>query len=71
MIDQVVAELVEMRVGLDLTQADVAREMGTVQSHVSNIERLATEPKLSTLVKYAHVLGLLIEVSVVEPPEED
>ena len=40
-----------------LTQADIAERMGTTQSAVSDLERTAVDPRISTLQRYARAVG--------------
>lgn len=48
---------------LGLTQASVAHTMGTTQSAVSDLEAGGTDPRLSTLQRYARALGLRLAVT--------
>lgn len=48
-----VSQLTERRKQLKLSQADVAKAMGRSQSAVSDIETMSTDPRLSTLRRYA------------------
>jgi transcriptional regulator with XRE-family HTH domain len=45
------------RNALDLTQEDVAGELGVTHQHISRIERDEAVPSLDTLIKLARVLG--------------
>lgn len=58
------AHCVQLRKDAGLTQADVARAMGTTQSAVSELEAGAADPRLRTLQRYARAVGARIEVSV-------
>jgi DNA-binding XRE family transcriptional regulator len=68
--------LVTERGERQVSQADVAARMGTTQSAVSDLERGATDPRLSTLQRYARAIGCAlhiavrtpIDVEVAEPP---
>jgi transcriptional regulator with XRE-family HTH domain len=42
---------------LNLTQEDIARELGVTHQHISRIERDQAEPSLDLLAKLARVLG--------------
>ena len=55
------ADLVRHRRDLDLSQEEVARRMGVSQPTVSEFERYDNDPKLSTIRRYAHAVGLLID----------
>ncbi len=56
-----VRQLVEQRKKLGLSQADVARAMGRSQSVVSDIETMSTDPRLSTLRRYAAAMGVAVK----------
>lgn len=47
-----------------LTQEEIARRLNTKKSAISRIENHAEDIKLSTLEKFASVLGRKIEVSI-------
>lgn len=57
--------LVQVRYDKGLTQADIARRMGISQVQMSRMENRSFDPRLSTLGRYAHALGVRI-VHVVE-----
>lgn len=52
--------LVRLRRDLGLTQQDVAERLGIRQATVAAFERYDNDPKLSTIRRYAQVVGLLI-----------
>lgn len=54
--------LIKARAKAGLTQAAVAKRMGTTQSVVARIESGRTPPNLKTLEKYAHAVGRRIEL---------
>jgi DNA-binding XRE family transcriptional regulator len=58
-------ELVRARTKARMTQAQVARRMGTTQSVVARIESGQNVPNLKTLEKYARAVGRRIEVKLV------
>jgi DNA-binding XRE family transcriptional regulator len=58
------AGCVRLRKAAGLTQAEVARAMGTTQSAVSDLEAGAADPRLGTLQRYARAVGAHLEVSV-------
>ena len=45
-----------------ISQKEVAARMGTTQSAVSDLERGATDPRLSTLQRYARAMGCQIHI---------
>lgn len=57
-------EFLKMRAAAGLTQAEVARRMGTTQSAVARLEsgRGNRSPSLATLRKYAKALGYQLEL---------
>jgi DNA-binding XRE family transcriptional regulator len=57
----ILKELVEAREQAGLTQADVARSMGTSQPAVARLERGESDPRLSTVERYADVVGWRLE----------
>lgn len=56
-----VADLEERRIGLGLTQTDVAARMGTSQSAVARLESGDADVRLSTIERYAAALGHELE----------
>ena len=54
---ELAGELVARRVGLGLSQTEVAARMGTSQSAVARLESGDADVKLSTLERYAAALG--------------
>jgi predicted transcriptional regulator len=51
-------------------QVDVAKAMGVGQPSVSELERGETNPRLDTLQRYAHAIGVSIEFKVVDDGDE-
>src|SRR4051794_36635076 len=49
--------LIRKRTTAGMTQATVAKGMGTTQSAVSDLEAGSTDPRLSTLQRYARAIG--------------
>ncbi|GIG63662.1 hypothetical protein Lfu02_80340 [Longispora fulva] len=49
-----------------LSQAEIAQQMGTTQSAVSDMERGVVEPRLSTLLKYARILACRLGLELSE-----
>jgi ribosome-binding protein aMBF1 (putative translation factor) len=56
--------LVACRGQRGISQSEVAARMGTTQSAVSDLERGATDPRLSTLQRYARSLGYRLSVQL-------
>ncbi|MFE9232010.1 helix-turn-helix domain-containing protein [Cellulosimicrobium funkei] len=61
---QLIEELRNLRIQLKIPQRTVAARMGRHQSVVSNIERLGSDPRWSSLRRYATALGAVIEYDV-------
>lgn len=59
--------LVRERIRQGLTQADLAARMGVSQSAVARIESGDRDPRLATLGRYAHALGVLVRHEVIPP----
>jgi DNA-binding XRE family transcriptional regulator len=57
--------LITARAKAGLTQAQVARRMGTTQSVVARIESGRNPPNLKTLDKYARAVGRRIQLKLV------
>jgi DNA-binding XRE family transcriptional regulator len=56
-----VKALAQARERAGLTQAEVARRMGTTQPAVARLERGEADPRLSTIERYAEVVGWRLE----------
>lgn len=56
--------MIDRRLKACLTQDEVARSMGTTQSAVSELEGGGTDPRLSTLQRYARAVGCQVSVHV-------
>jgi transcriptional regulator with XRE-family HTH domain len=71
-IDELMAALVARREELRLTQVEVARRMQVSQAFISNIEN-ARDLKVSTVMRYARALGVLVDITVTlaPPPAPD
>jgi transcriptional regulator with XRE-family HTH domain len=50
------------RTSLKLTQAEVAKRMGTTQSAVSDLESGRAEPMVGTMQRYAAAVGLRLRM---------
>ena len=68
--DEVVAALAERRVRLGLSQTVVAARMGTSQSAVARLEAGRSDPRLSTLERYAAALDTSVSYAVADGPSE-
>ena len=54
---ELIDDLVELRLNRGLTQADVAKSMGTSASAVNHYEHHRREPGLLVLMRYANAVG--------------
>jgi predicted transcriptional regulator len=61
----VVGEMVEARHEAGLTQAEIARRMGTTQSVIARLETARHMPTFDMLTRYAAAVGKRVEVRVV------
>ena len=59
--------LVKARTGAKLSQAELAKRIGTTQSAIARLEGGGVSPSLSTLRRYAEATGTRLEVSLVAP----
>lgn len=59
-------DLVETRKQRKLTQQQVADLLGVEQATISSFEDINNDPKLSTIVRYAHAVGATIAYNIVE-----
>jgi DNA-binding XRE family transcriptional regulator len=57
-------KLIEMRISKGITQAEIAKRMGTNKSNISRLEcgENVSFPKLTTISKYAHALGYKVNL---------
>ena len=57
-------KLIQMRISKGLTQAEIAKKMGTNKSNISRLEcgENVSFPTLATIAKYANALGYKIKV---------
>lgn len=62
-------EVLKARAAAGLTQAEVARRIGTTQSAIARLESCSSKhsPSIATLQKYASALGCRLEVRLVKP----
>lgn len=61
----VIEALVRARTAADLSQAELARRIGTTQSAIARLEGGGVSPSLSTLRKYAEATGTRLEIKLV------
>jgi transcriptional regulator with XRE-family HTH domain len=69
-LNSLVDELVALRKYLGLSQTDVAREMGVKQPTVSGFENEGSDPRISTLQRYARAVDGKIEFRLVSNCED-
>ena len=62
---QLVEALVCARTRANLSQAEVARRIGTTQSAIARLEGGGVSPSLSTLRRYAEATGARLEINLV------
>lgn len=63
---QLKADLISLRQRAGLSQADVADLLGISQQAVYKLERYDSDPKLSTLRRYANAVGAIVEHTVTQ-----
>jgi predicted transcriptional regulator len=56
-IRELVRQLAQFRSDQGLTQAEVARRMGTSQPYIARLEGATIDPRLSTVLRYAAVIA--------------
>ncbi len=66
-MSSVVEQLVGLRRERGLTQADVAERLGTSQPVIARLEAGGRDPRLSTLERYARVVGADLDVRTAGP----
>lgn len=54
---QLIKRLARERESRGLTQAEVARKMRTSQPYIARLESADNDPRLSTLLRYAAIVG--------------
>lgn len=62
---RLIDDLVRVRAEKGLSQEDVGRLMGVSQPTVAAFEREDSNPKMSTIRRYAHALGVTVRHEVV------
>jgi transcriptional regulator with XRE-family HTH domain len=60
----IAAALINARVKAKLTQAEVAKKMGTTQSVVARLESGHHHPSLKSIQKYAHAINRKISLEI-------
>lgn len=58
-------QVIKMRVDKGITQADLAKLVGTQQSSISRLESMGSLPSLTFLQRIAEVLDAQIEIRIV------
>jgi predicted transcriptional regulator len=62
---RLIEELVAARARARLTQAELARRIGTTQSAIARLEGGGVSPSIATLQRYAEATGARLEISLV------
>ncbi|HEY9175126.1 MAG TPA: helix-turn-helix transcriptional regulator [Verrucomicrobiae bacterium] len=62
---ELVLQIIKLRQQRGMTQADLAKAIGTRQANVSRLERFDTNLTLGTLEKVAEALGVNLEIGLV------
>lgn len=65
---KLMADLVQIRISRGLTQPQVAKRLGISQQAVSKLESYSSDPRLSTIRRYANAVEALV-AHVVEADE--
>ncbi len=75
------SDLIRLRREHGLTQKDVAEALGVTQQAINKLERYDSDPKFSTVRRYANAVGALVEhrvapdlgqsVGLAAPPQWD
>ncbi|MBW8319656.1 MAG: helix-turn-helix domain-containing protein [Arenimonas sp.] len=63
---RLIESLVLARTRAKLSQAELARRIGTTQSAIARLEGGGVSPSLSTLRRYAEASGARLEINLVE-----
>ena len=59
-----VEELIELRKQADLSATEVAKRINRHKSSISKFEARKTDPQMSTVLRYAHAIGAMVEIRV-------
>lgn len=62
---QLIEALVSARTRANLSQAEVARRVGTTQSAIARLEGGGVSPSIATLRRYAAATGAKLEINLV------
>ncbi|NTJ41537.1 helix-turn-helix transcriptional regulator [Agrobacterium larrymoorei] len=62
---QLIEALVSARTRAKLSQAEVARRVGTTQSAIARLEGGGVSPSISTLRRYAEATGAKLEINLI------
>ncbi|ASV88181.1 helix-turn-helix family protein (plasmid) [Ochrobactrum quorumnocens] len=62
-----VEALVKARADAKMSQADVAKRIGTTQSAIARLEGGKVSPSISTLRRYAEATGSKLQISLIHP----
>jgi transcriptional regulator with XRE-family HTH domain len=65
---RIIEALIRARTDARLSQAELARRMGTTQSAVARMEGGSVSPSLSTLRRYAAATGARLRLELVREP---
>lgn len=63
----IIEALVRARTEAKLSQAELAKRIGTTQSAIARLEGGGVSPSLSTLRRYAEATGTKLQVNLVTP----
>ncbi len=63
---QLIEALVSARARANLSQAEVARRVGTTQSAIARLEGGGVSPSIATLRRYAAATGAKLEINLVQ-----
>jgi DNA-binding XRE family transcriptional regulator len=61
---EVISKLIELRKEQNITQAELARRVGTQKSNISRLESGNYNPSLDFLIKVVHSLGKELEIQI-------
>jgi DNA-binding XRE family transcriptional regulator len=64
---RLVEALVNARTRANLSQAELARRVGTTQSAIARLEGGGVSPSVATLRRYAEATGMRLEINLVQP----
>lgn len=63
---QVACQLIELRLRRNLTQKQLADQVGLKQSNIARLESFDYQPRLATLQKIAQATGTKLKISLVD-----